>query len=284
MGIAHLKDRSLLRVLGEDARTFLHSLVTQDMNLLRADTLLYSLLLTPQGRYAADFFLKDEGDAILVDVHTQHCERLKALFTRYKLRQRVTVEVVDDLQVWALWGESVLKKAQAAHVTTVEPLQDPRLKALGVRFLLGPAHNWVQEECFEGYHAHQMRLGVADSSYLLPEKSIPLEYGFHLLNGIALDKGCYLGQELITRTLRRGQIRRRVLPARILEGAVQPEERVYFEQEEVGKVIGVHKSYALVRVLFDKVCCRGNDSAVTCQMSGGGLLSLSRPDWLDIAP
>ena len=83
-------DRHILEITGTDARSFLQGLVTNDVDKLDQG-LVYAALLTPQGKYLADFFMVPAVDAILIDVDSSLAEMLKMRLTMYKLRADVTI-------------------------------------------------------------------------------------------------------------------------------------------------------------------------------------------------
>jgi folate-binding protein YgfZ len=197
--IAHLDSRGLIRVSGPDARPFLHTLLTQDVETLAPGELRFGALLSPPGRLLFDLFLWGEEDAVVLDVAADRRESLLQRLAMYRLRAQVAVEP-DDRPVFVAWG-GALPDGFAT---------DPRLPALGGR-ACGAA---VPPDATEDdWQAHRLALGVPDPAADAPsDKTYPIEANFDLLNGIDFRKGCFVGQETTSRMKRRGSIKTRMLP------------------------------------------------------------------------
>ncbi|WGM47758.1 tRNA-modifying protein YgfZ [Brevundimonas sp. NIBR10] len=196
--IARLDSRSLIRVAGPDARPFLHSLLTQDVDTLKDGEVRFGALLSPPGRLLFDLFLIGEANAVLLDVAAERREALLQRLSMYRLRAQVEV-TVDDRPVFASWPE-------AAPGFVV----DPRLSALGGRAHGGVVATTATET---DYTAHRLALGVPDPfGDAGSDRTYPIEANFDLLNGIDFAKGCFVGQETTSRMKRRGAIKNRMLP------------------------------------------------------------------------
>jgi folate-binding protein YgfZ len=210
MNIALLPDRTVLEISGEDRLTFLQGLVSNDVTKARADQAIWAALLTPQGKWLADFFVITTNDALLLDVEAAQLAMLITRLSRFKLRAKVAFrDASADWRVHAAWGEGPPPEGIAAR--------DPRLPGAGWRVLSPsplPTNTGVED-----YAAHRLALGLPDGSKdMEAEKSVLLEGGFDELNGISWTKGCYMGQELTARTRYRGLLKRRLVPVAI-EGA-----------------------------------------------------------------
>ncbi|WP_071672856.1 CAF17-like 4Fe-4S cluster assembly/insertion protein YgfZ [Nioella nitratireducens] len=185
-------DRTVIRLTGEDRHHLLHGLVTRDPV---ANALTYSALLTPQGKFLADFFLLDQGDEILLDVKSDLAPGLAKRLMMYRLRSRVGIEAAD-LTVTRGLGEP-----------PTGALADPRHPALGWRAFGsegGPAS--VDWDAIRVAHCIP-ETGVE----LIPDETFILEAGFDRLAGVDHRKGCYVGQEVTARmkhktTLRKGLV------------------------------------------------------------------------------
>ncbi len=197
--IAHLTSRALIRVSGPDARTFLHGLLTQDVETLAAGELRFGALLSPPGRLLFDLFLWGEADAVVLDVAAERRQALLQRLGMYKLRAQVAVEP-DDRPVLAAFGGDL----PDGFAT------DPRTPALGGRRIDGEAATDATED---NYQAHRLSVGVPDpAADALSDKTYVIEANFDLLNGIDFQKGCFIGQETTSRMKRRGAIKTRMLP------------------------------------------------------------------------
>jgi folate-binding protein YgfZ len=246
-----LEDRGVLAVAGDDARTFLQGLISNDINKVSATHAIHAALLTPQGKYLHDFFITEApGGGLLMDCERARLEDLAKRLKLYKLRAKVTIE--DQSDAWlvaALPGGTGAPDAGAdAGAAAVKDggvlYTDPRLAALGARAIL-PADSADATLAGLGlsagdraaYDLLRLDLGVPDGSRdMVVDKSILLESGFDELNGVDWKKGCYMGQELTARTKYRGLIKKRLLPVEI-EGAL-PEAGtpITLDGKEVGEV------------------------------------------------
>jgi folate-binding protein YgfZ len=201
--LAHLPDRAVLAVTGADRVSFLNGLVSNDVTLAAPGRAVWAALLTPQGKWLADFFILSEGEALLLDCAADQAGMIAQRLTRFRLRAQATIEPAR-LEVYAGWDmQSPPPGAIAA--------QDPRLAEAGWRVLAQAAlsANATHDE----WDAHRLGLGLPDGARdLEAEKTVLLEAGFDELNGISWTKGCYMGQELTARTRYRGLLKRRLLP------------------------------------------------------------------------
>lgn len=197
--IAHLDSRALIRISGPDARPFLHTLLTQNVETLAPGELRFAALLSPPGRLLFDLFLWGEADAVVLDVAADRRDALLQRLAMYRLRADVAVEP-DDRPVLAAWGKALPDGFSA----------DPRTPALGGRRIGGETATDATED---DWQAHRLSVGVPDPAADAPsDKTWAIEANFDLLNGIDFQKGCFIGQETTSRMKRRGAIKTRMLP------------------------------------------------------------------------
>jgi folate-binding protein YgfZ len=209
MPFATLPDRGLLEISGEDRVSFLQGLVSNDVALAAPDRQVWAALLTPQGKWLADFFLRATPDTLLLEGEAAQLPMLAQRLGRFRLRAKVALRVLEGLHVVAGWDGSPPPPGALA---------DPRLAEAGWRAVL-PAPAGGDPAA---YDRHRLALGLPDGSRdLEPEKTVLLEAGFDELNGIGWTKGCYMGQELTARTRYRGLLKRRLVPL-AFEGEAPP--------------------------------------------------------------
>lgn len=265
-----LAGRGALRISGEDARTFLQGLISNDVTHVSRQQTIWAAFLTPQGRYLHDFFVCELDGTLLLEGEAARLPDLKRRLSMYRLRSRVSIEEVGPaMAVWALGGDGA---AEAVGLTggqagTTAPLGggvvfvDPRLAAMGLRTLL-PAQNGeaiLQEHGFvagdvRAYDSQRIALGLPDGSRdILIGKSLLLEVGFDELGGIDWDKGCYLGQELTARTRWRGLVKRRLLPMRAEGQLPAPGTPVVVDEKEVGEVRSGADGWAMAVLRLDSL-------------------------------
>ncbi len=215
--------RGVIEVAGDDRVGFLQGLVSNDVEQAGPGRCVWAALLTPQGKWLADFFIFGSGDRLLVDCEATQAVGLAQRLSRFRLRSRVSVRVVEDLAVYA--GLDGADGAIAAP--------DPRLADAGWRMIGAPG---VAETAdFADWDRRRLALGLPDGSRdLEAERSVLLEAGFDELNGISWSKGCYMGQELTARTRYRGLVKRRLVPVLVHGPAPEPGTPVLREGAEAG--------------------------------------------------
>jgi tRNA-modifying protein YgfZ len=208
-----LVDRALIRLSGEDVRGFLHGLVTNDV---AGPLPVWSGLLSPQGKALFDFLVWADGEDLLIDCERDAAGDLARRLTLYRLRRPITIEREPELCVhWSPtddWG-----------------VFDPRLPELGRRWLApesGPAMGW---------HAHRLRLGVAEGRAELGDgQTLWLECNAVELNGVSFSKGCYVGQENTARMNWRQKVNRRLF---VVEADSDPGEAANAWYPELGLAV-----------------------------------------------
>jgi folate-binding protein YgfZ len=184
--------RTVLRIGGADRETFLQGLVTNDMRRLREGAV-YAALLSPQGKYLADFFLYPAPDAILLDVATALAEGLVRRLSLYRLRA--------DVQI----APTTLHVHRGLGPAPAGAFADPRHPALGWRATATAPGGPAKTE----WDALRVRHLVPESLVeLRPDESYILEAGFERLNGVDFRKGCYVGQEVTARMKHKTELRK----------------------------------------------------------------------------
>ncbi|RTL55351.1 MAG: folate-binding protein [Bradyrhizobiaceae bacterium] len=214
MKAALLPERGVVKVSGEAARSFINNLVTTDLDRLISGEARFGALLTPQGKIIADFLVTETANGeLLFDCPRELAQSFADRLAFYKLRAKVSIaNVSEDYAIFAVWdGEPA---GQHALV-----FADPRDPALGWR-VLAPADSapslattlGAQISDEPGYEAHRIACGVprggADFSY---GDAFPHETNMDRLHGVDFDKGCYIGQEVVSRMQHRGTARTRIL-------------------------------------------------------------------------
>jgi folate-binding protein YgfZ len=289
MKAALLPDRGVIKVAGDAARKFLHGLVTADMLALTPGTARFCALLTPQGKIIADFFVVEappaDGGGFFLDTPRALATTLVEKLNLYKLRAKVLVEDLSEiLGVLAIWNGA--GKIEAANAKYGLAFADPRLPALGRRIIIAPHQSGHAAAEFgaglvtaQDYEAHRIALGIprggADFAY---GDAFPHEADMDQLGGVDFAKGCYVGQEVVSRIEHRGIARSRAVPIRY-DGA-PPENGVPVTAGErqvgtMGSAAG-GRGIALIRV--DRVA-----EAAEPLKAGGVPIHLIKPDWARFA-
>jgi len=288
LSFAPLGDRGVLEVAGADRVAFLQGLVSNDVAKAAAGVPVYAALLTAQGKYLHDFFVVALGDALYLECERARLGDLQRRLSLYKLRSKVTLaDASAKFVVAAAWGDGATAKLNLTD-GAAKPFaggvayNDPRLAALGIRFLIPAGHE--SEIAAAGfaradaaaYDRHRLALGVPDGSRDLEiEKSILLENGFEELNGVDFAKGCYMGQELTARTKYRALIKKRLVPVKVDGPMPAPGTPITRNGEEVGELHSGADGAALAMLRLDALA-----GPLT---AGSAKLSSQPPKWMKLA-
>ena len=226
--IAPMPDRAVLSVEGPDRVAFLQGLVSNDVARAAPGVAVFSALLSPQGKWLADFFILSDGERLLIDCEAAHATMLATKLTRFRLRSQVTVSA-SPLHVFVVWGGPAPDGIPGA---TMAP--DPRLPGAGWRILATDVPTDADPDAWD---AHRLSLGLPEGARdLQSDKTVLLEAGFDELNGVSWTKGCYMGQELTARTRYRGLLKRRLVPVEIAGPAPALGTPVTLLTAEVGEM------------------------------------------------
>ncbi|MBV0912687.1 CAF17-like 4Fe-4S cluster assembly/insertion protein YgfZ [Anianabacter salinae] len=242
--------RTILRISGAERVEFLQNLVTNNLGGLSGGAV-YAALLTPQGKYLADFFLVEQGDAILLDVHSDLAPGLAQRMSMYKLRADVSIE---DSGLRVLRGIGDAPRGAVA---------DPRHPAMGWR-LYGdeggaePATDWDAIRV-----AHCI---PETGTELIPNETFILEAGFDRLNGVDFRKGCYVGQEVTARMRHKTELRKGFRTVSI-DGEVPLGTEILSDGKAAGTVHTQSGGRAIAYLRFDRIgpAMRAADAAVQAE-------------------
>jgi folate-binding protein YgfZ len=198
-------------VTGTDARKFLQGMLTNDVGKLADGQAMHAGLLAPQGKILFELFIVAAKDDFIIDVAKDRIAELIKRLGFYRLRSQVEMAEEPGLKVAAVWdGSPRLPKGSISF-------PDPRLAALGSRVLLPVSASVSELGCASAteadYHAVRIKLGVPQGGvdYSFGD-TFPHEALFDQLNGVDFKKGCYVGQELVSRMEHRGLARKRIVP------------------------------------------------------------------------
>lgn len=233
--------RAIWRLTGKDRLAFLQGVVSNDVRPLeQAPGIVWTALLTPQGKYLADFFVlrPDGGEAILIDLPEDLAAATMRRLQMYRLRADVAMEPV------------ALPVCRGLGVPPDGALPDPRHPGLGWRAYgrdcpAGPVIDW---------EALRVELMVPEyPADLVPDESYLLEMGFDRLNGVDFRKGCYVGQEVTARMKHKTELKKGLVRLRI-DGTASPGTLVTLEDgREAGRLGTVADGRALAHVRFDRL-------------------------------
>lgn len=267
MSIAQLTDRGVIAVSGDDRVTFLNGLISQDVTKVTPEQPLYGCLLTPQGKYFADFFIIIRDEQILLDVHASRKEAVINRLKMFVLRSRVTLsDVSEQYKIYAAWNDAPL----------LNSYNDPRTSTMGLRVC---STDDVQTSAdLDAYHAWRIQHGAPDVADFDLERTALLEANLDLLHGVAWDKGCYMGQELTARTHYRGLIKKRLLPFTFIGDAPAHDTPLMIGSDTIGHTRSVASGHAMALVKMEYA-----DQAWGGEATLNGVpVQMLKPDWFVI--
>ena len=238
MPSAHLPDRATLAVTGADATGLLQRLVTCDVEELPEGEARLGALLSPQGKILFDFLASRMPGGFRLDLPASMRADLAKRLTLYKLRAKVDI-AEETLAVGARWGET----AREGDV------RDGRLADLGDRVYGAELGTDAQ-----GYDAHRIALGIPEGGRdFAYGDAFPHEALMDQLGGVDFRKGCYVGQEVVSRMQHRGTARTRIMPVTIEDGAAEPGTEVTAGGKALGRMGSVAGTRGLAMLRLDRL-------------------------------
>ncbi|HEY8268736.1 MAG TPA: folate-binding protein [Xanthobacteraceae bacterium] len=256
MRAAILPERSVVRLSGADAAHFLNNLVTSEVGTLKPGEARFAALLTPQGKILFDFFVvacgPDEGDGYVFDVPRALTDDFVQRLNFYKLRAKVTIEPRPDLAVAVVFDGTPLDELGLEF-------PDPRLAGLGTRVILpreGAEAALATATLVDGEAWQQLRiaLGVPEGGKdFIYSDTFPHEAAMDTLNGVDFEKGCFIGQEVVSRMQHRGGARKRVVPVAYQDGAPMPGVEIKAGDKSVGFMGSAANGRGLAMLRLDRV-------------------------------
>jgi len=285
MQAALLSDRGVVKASGENARSFLNGLFTNDVGKVMPGAPRFAALLTPQGKIIVDFIVVETAaeDGFFLDCPRALAGELAKKLNFYKLRAKVTVDDLSGtLGVMAVWDG-----ADDTEFGLCYP--DPRLKAMGLRAILPPAS--VADVAADlgaalvdeaEYETHRIALGVPqggrDFAY---GDTFPHEANMDQLAGVDFEKGCYVGQEVVSRVEHRNSARSRLVPVTYDGAAPDGGVAVMAGDKQAGTFGSAANAHGIALLRLDRVAdALGSNTPLT---AGGIPLTLVKPAWAKFA-
>ena len=293
--LSQLRNRTIIALGGEEATAFLQRLLTVDMNAITHDHAGYGALLTPQGKILFDVFILKTQNRILLDCARRHKNDVVKRLSLYKLRTKVEIEDRgDDNTVAALWGDGVAPKMaeKTGAMNRIGPIwayRDPRSLDAGIRFVVPRggidrlADTFTAESTDESaYKRHRIMLGLADIGEDTDCATLfPHEANFDQFGGVDFAKGCYVGQEVVSRMQHRATIRKRIVPVSSDETIPPHDSDITASGNSVGRMLCAVEGNGLALLRLDRVAkaCKAGES-LTIQNT---IVKIKRPAWAHFA-
>tara|TARA_R110002073_G_scaffold16909_4_gene64501 strand:+ start:1984 stop:2856 length:873 start_codon:yes stop_codon:yes gene_type:complete len=280
--VSLLPDRVVCKIGGAERQDFLQNLLTNNLERVSQTRAIYTLLQTPQGKYLFDFFIVEQDGHYLIDCDRDAAPELLKRLMFYKLRADVTLASMgDDWVVGAIWDTET--SSEAGQVDVFHDglrFNDPRLSALGQRFMVpaalaDAALSIGEASTPQDYDAHRIALAVPGAQDLIADKTFPMEANLDLLNAIDFQKGCFVGQEVTSRTHRKGQVRKRIVTVRAAADLPAPHTAVMAGERQAGELLSSSGSQGLALLRLDRL-----DNPLTADEIA---VQPSLPSWLSDA-
>ena len=288
MKAAFLPDRGVVKVTGETARDFLNGLITTDTARLQPGSGRFGALLTPQGKIIVDFLITEapsgHGGGFLIDCPKVLAQALTDKLSFYRLRAKVGIEnLSDSLGVLAVWDGDVALKPDLTFA-------DPRNGRLGLRILVPAeltqkAADLIGAELVDSstYEAHRIAAGAPRGGLdFIYGDAFPHETNMDRLSGVDFDKGCYIGQEVVSRMQHRGTARTRTVRVLLDGPAPEPGSAILAGDKSVGTMGSAADHHGLALIRID----RASEAleAGTPLTAGGLSIRIAEPDELRTTP
>lgn len=228
-----MTDRTILSLSGSDRIEFLQGLVTNDVTRAK-DGIIYTALLTPQGKFIADFFVVGQDDRLLIDVASSVAPQLFQRLSMYRLRA--------DVQI----AETGLIASTGTGPAPEGALQDPRHAAMGWRA-------YGEQDVSDQTNWDALRV-----SHLIPQTGVELtpetyilETNFEALKGVDFKKGCFVGQEIVARMKHKTELKKGLRRVQI-DGQAAAGDEIKSGEKSVGTLHTVSGNQGIAYLRFDR--------------------------------
>ena len=288
-----LEDRGFIQVKGLEAKDFLQNIVTSNIEKVTSSSTVFSLILTPQGKYLFEFFILKLKDNYLLECEKKSTAEIIKLLNFYKLRSKVDfidltekyVAAVISLEKFKEMNNSNLSKGSTTSYRDDPVYIDPRSDKLGAKIISKLENIQVTIKKLnlkiidkKKYYSKSFELGIPQINLnKLKDKIFGIENNLDELNGIDFKKGCYIGQENTSRIKLRDKLRRRILPVQKISGNFSENDIIKYKGSEVGKIlIDKPYSFALIKVVEPDL----KEFTNTELICGKSKVKILKPEWI----
>ena len=296
-----LDDRGFVKINGDEAKSFLQNIVTNDIEKITDSLTLFSSIFTPQGKYLYEFFILKFEDGYLLECEKKLTSEIIKIFDFYKLRTKVNL-----IDVSKKYTNIIISLEKFKEITKTEHVKgstlscekgstlsceneriyvDSRHKNLGAKIItkIENAENIIKKLDLKkidkkNYYEKSFALGIPQLNLTkLKDKIFGIENNLDELNGIDFKKGCYIGQENTSRIKLRNKLRRRILPVQKITGEISENDIIKYKDSEIGKImIDKPYSFALVKVVQPDL----KELTNTELMCGKSKVKILKPEWI----
>ena len=286
-----LEDRAILYINGEDTKEFLQNLISNDINKVSEANTCFTSLLSPQGKFLYEFIITKHKSGYLIDCEKSQADGLFKQLSIYKLRSKVEIlNLSNEFVVAAFSHEKFLTFDEAQNIAGFtlkyreDPIfLDPRNKQLGARLIINLEKLYLSlkkldlhDSALKDYYSYSHSLGIVPKDLnKLQNKIFGIECNYEELNGIDFKKGCYVGQENTARIKLKNKLSKRLLPINIVKGELNEGESIYYNDNEIGKVL-IENDYpfALIKYLDENFSEKSEFNTKEAS------IKIGKPDWI----
>ena len=282
-----LKESKFLSIKGQDNKDFLQGIITNDIN--KCDKhVIYSCLLSPQGKFLSDFFVIPYRDSFLIEINQKFFSNFIDKLNLYKLRSKIEIDEIHSLKSMIIINNISEKNLEIGKIifnNQYIKYVDPRNINLGAKIIskLENIHLTIKKLNLtmgdkKKYYNKSFQLGIPQMQLdKLRDKIFGIENNLDELKGIDFKKGCYVGQENTSRIKLRNKLRRRILPVQKVAGEISENQIIKYKGNEIGKImISKPYSFALIKVV-DPDLNEFNNKELAC---GNSKIKILKPDWI----
>ena len=252
------KNSRFFKVTGEDSITFIQNLITNDINKCKNNDIVYSCLLTPQGKFLADFFIFKNDDSFYFETDKKYYKNLINKLNIYKLRSNIDIKEVENIFSYSIFNFSY-------NFDSLVQNNDPRNLSLGKKVILSNKillnDNNLKQINENEYHEILIKNSTPYSHLdMVENKSLLLENNFDNINAIDWDKGCYVGQEITARMKYRSLLKKKIYPMKIIKGDISIGNELIIDGKKIGYIVSKANSYifALLNIEFVNILVKNN--------------------------
>ncbi len=245
----HLNSR-FFEISGKDSKSFIQNLITNDIEKCNDGSIIYSCLLTPQGKFLADFFIFNINGNYIFETNDKFYSNLIGRLKIYKLRSDLEIKEINNLNSYSLFNIDYKGDYNVY-------LNDPRNINLGKKLITNKKILIEKERLKEinetEYHEILINHTTPYSPFdILENKSLLLENNFDNLNAIDWDKGCYVGQEITARMKYRGLLKKKLYALKIKSGDVLEGDELIVDNKKIGTIVSKANSniFAALNINF----------------------------------
>ena len=257
----------IIKIEGKNLEGFFQNLVTNDIKLLKNNQALYSAMLTPQGKFLADFIILKNNNFFFLETNSQNTNEVINLFTKYDLRKSLRISEATDIKTYCILYNDLpldikvqgLKKLKIIKNDNFFIFSDPRKNEYLVRVWANKKNiknipKYIKKTPRKLLELERIKKSIPDSfTDLEKEKSFILNFNFDKLNAISFNKGCYIGQENTSRQNYRGKIKYLLKTVKLIEGAFPKiNTDLFCNKTKIGVMKSHLENYGLVLLKSDE--------------------------------